>query len=84
MKQFFAKEFLWLVVTLVLALPIAFLWLMGLDVVSADDDFTDDENIFVIELFLLAYAVGVLGIYLLRMIAGAIKVLAQSGAEAKK
>lgn len=75
MKKFFAREFLWLLLTLILAVPIAFLWLAGLDVVSAEQSFSEDEKVFVFELFLIAYAVGFLGIYLIRFIVAAIKTL---------
>lgn len=76
MVKFFAKEFLWLLLSLVLALPLAFLWLSGLDIVSTDSDFNQSEKIFVIELFLLAYVFSFVGIYLIRMVVGAIKILA--------
>lgn len=75
MKKFIAKEFLWLLIALVLAVPIAFLWLAGLDIVSAEQTFSEDEKVFVIELFLLAYAFGVVGVYLVRFVIGAIKTL---------
>lgn len=84
MKKFFAKEFLWLLLTLVLALPLTFLLLTGMDIVSKERSFVDQEKVFVIELFLLAYAVNIGGIYLVRMVIGAIKVLAtQPPAEEK-
>lgn len=75
MKRFFAKEFLWLLLTLILAVPIAFLWLTSLDIVSADTSFTEEEEVFVIELFLIAYAFGFIGIYLIRFVVAAIKTL---------
>ncbi|MBC6996648.1 hypothetical protein QWY85_08965 [Neolewinella lacunae] len=76
MKAFFAREFLWLLLTLVLAVPLAFLWLAALDLVSAQAHFTDEEKVFVLELFLLAYAISFVGIYLVRMVVAAIKSLA--------
>lgn len=75
MKKFFAKEFLWLLLTIVLAVPIAFLWLASLDIVSSEQSLNEDEKIFVIELFLIAYAFGFIGIYLIRFVVAAIKTL---------
>jgi len=81
MKKFFAKEFLWLLLSVILAVPIAFLWLTSLDIVSADRSFTKDEEVFVIELFLIAYAFGFIGIYLIRFVVAAIKALSSSPPE---
>lgn len=76
MTKFIAREFLWFLLTLVLAVPLAFLWLVSMDIVSAGNSFTNDEEIFVIELFLFAYLICFLGIYLVRLVVAAIKKLA--------
>ena len=81
MKVFFAREFLWLLLTIVLAVPLSFIWLTGLDVVADDPSFGEEEKIFVMELFLVAYAVSFLGIYLIRLVVAAIKTLALTPAE---
>ncbi len=81
MKKFLAREFLWLLLTLILAVPISFLWLAGLDIVSADQSFSEEEEIFVIELFLVAYAFGFVGIYLIRFVIAAIKTLSAAPPE---
>ena len=75
MKKFLAKEFLWLLIALVMAIPIAFLWLASLDIVSAEQSFSEDEEVFVIEMFLIAYVFGVVGMYLIRFVVAAIKTL---------
>lgn len=75
MKKFFAKEFLWLLLTIVLAVPLSFLWLAGLDIISTNQSFGEDEKVFVIELFLIAYAFSFAGIYLIRFVVGAIKAI---------
>lgn len=77
MKKFIASEFLWLLLTLALAIPLSFLWLISLDVVAEDRSFSEDEKIFVAELFLIAYAVCFVGIYLIRLVVNAIKALAK-------
>ncbi|MTB52937.1 hypothetical protein [Lewinella sp. W8] len=70
-----------MLITIVLAVPIAFFWLTGLDIVTDDPSFGEEEKIFVMELFLVAYAVSFLGIYLIRMVVAAVKTLALTPAE---
>lgn len=76
MKKFLAKEFLWFLLTIVLAVPLSFLWLVGLDIISADRSFSQDEKVFILELFLVAYLFSFAGIYLIRFVIGAIKSIA--------
>ena len=76
MKKVIAKEFLWLMINLVLAAPLAFLFLSALDLVAEGDVFTENEQNFIAELFLLAYVFNVIGLYLLRFVVLAIQVLA--------
>lgn len=75
MKKVIAKEFLWLMINLVLAAPLAFLFLSALDLVAEGDVFTENEQNFIAELFLLAYVFNVIGLYLLRFVVLAIQVL---------
>ena len=76
MKKTIAKEFLWLMINLVLAAPLAFLFLSALHLVAEGDVFTENEQNFIAELFLLAYVFNVIGLYLLRFVVLAIQVLA--------
>ena len=76
MKKTIAKEFLWLVINLILAVPLAFLFLNALDLVAEGDGFTANEQNFIAELFLLAYVFNVIGLYLFRFVVLAIQVLA--------
>jgi hypothetical protein len=75
MKKTIAREFLWLVINLVLAAPLSFLFLNSLDLVAEGDVFTENEQDFIAELFLLIYVFNLIGLYLLRFIVLAIKVL---------
>lgn len=75
MKKVIAREFLWLMVNLVLAAPLAFLFLNALDLVAEGDVFTENEKNFIAELFLLAYVFNFAGLYLVRFIVLAIKTL---------
>ena len=76
MKKAIAREFLWLMVNLVLAAPLAFFFLNALDQVAEGDVFTENEKNFIAQLFLLAYLFNFTGLYLVRFIVLAIKTLA--------
>jgi len=82
MKKIIAREFLWFLVILVLAAPLAFLFLSALELVSAGDVFTENEKDFIAELYLFIYAFNFIGLYLVRLIALAIRTLA--GPDPKK
>jgi hypothetical protein len=75
MKKIIAREFLWFMVILVLAVPLAFAFLGALDLVAEGDFFTDNEKDFIAELYLLAYGFIFIGLYIMRLIVLAIKVL---------
>ncbi len=72
-----SKEFLWALITFVLAAPLSFLFMSGLDLVSREENFTANEKIFVLELFFVVYIFNFIGIYLIRFIYLAIKTLAK-------
>lgn len=75
MKKIFAREFLWLLIILVLAAPLAFFFLNALNLVAEGDVFTENEKNFIAQLFVLAYIFNVVGLYLVRFIVLAIKTL---------
>lgn len=75
MKKIIAREFLWLMVILVLAVPLAFIFLSALELVAEGDFFTQTEKGFLGELFLLLYLFNVAGLYLMRLVVLAIQTL---------
>ena len=77
MLKIISKEFLWGLITLVLAAPLSFLFMSGLDLVSREENFTENEKIFVLELFFVVYIFNFIGIYLIRLIYLAIKTVAK-------
>lgn len=77
MKKIIAREFLWFLVNLVLAAPLAFLYLNALNLVAEHDVFTDNEKNFIAQLYLLAYIFNFIGLYIVRFVVLAIKILAQ-------
>jgi hypothetical protein len=84
MKKIIAREFLWLVVILVVAAPLALLFLNTLDLVAKGYTFSMSEKDFIAELFILAYLINVVGLYLLRLIVLAIQVLSAPAETTKK
>jgi len=78
MKKIIAREFLWLLGTLVLALPLSLIFIEALHLVSAGERFTEAEKIFVQELYIIAYVFCFIGVYLVRFIVLAIKTIATS------
>ena len=77
MAKTIAREFIWLIAALLLAIPLAFIFLIVMDIVSAQSSgFSEEEKIFILDLFVLAYLFSFLGIYLFRFVVMAIKTLA--------
>ena len=81
MKKIIAREFLWLMVILMLAVPLAFLFLVALELVSEGDFFTETEKGFIGELYLLLYLFNVAGLYLMRLVVLAIQTLSARDAK---
>lgn len=77
LTKIIAKEFLWLVVTLVLAIPLSLLFIGAMDLVAEGDGLTETEKKMVIELFIVAYVINFIGIYVIRFIVMAVKKVAQ-------
>ncbi len=72
-----AREFLWLLFILIIAVPISFLFVTALDIVAEGRYFTEGERYFIIELYLIIYIINVIGLYLTRIMIAAIKKVAQ-------
>ncbi len=77
MKKMIAREFLWFLGSLVLAVPLSFLFLAGMDLVSGEQFFTENEKLFIVELFIFIYIINFTGIYVIRLMVAAIKTLAK-------
>lgn len=76
--KFLANEFLWLLATLLLALPLAllFLWLLGFTTERVNLE--EREKDYLVTLYLIGYCLSVAGIYLVRMIRGALKIVSEA------
>lgn len=84
MKKIIAREFLWLMVNLVLAAPLAFFFLSALDLVAEGDVFTENEKNFIAQLYVLAYVFNFIGLYVVRFIVLAIQTLTSKEEKSKK
>lgn len=71
-----AREFLWLVITIVLAIPLSLLFIGAMDLVAQGNGLTATEKKMVIELGIVAYVINFIGIYLVRFIVLAVKKIA--------
>lgn len=74
--QIIAREFLWLIFILFVAVPISFLFMATLDLVSEGRAFVLQEKYIIIELYLIIYFINFIGLYLCRLVVLAIKMLA--------
>ncbi|MEM9820740.1 MAG: hypothetical protein AAF985_06695 [Bacteroidota bacterium] len=74
MKKIIAKEFLWFLLTIALAFLLGFVFLFGLDLTTSGHEPTEEDQIFVIQFYLLGFVLSFVGIYLIRLIVVAMKV----------
>ena len=77
LKKIIAKEFLWLVVTIILAVPVSMLFLAGMDLVAQGEGLTENEKKVVLELLIVIYIFSFTGIYLTRFVVEAVKTIAK-------
>jgi len=77
MKKTIAKEFLWFLGSIVLAFLLGFVFLFGLDLTTSGYEPTEEDQIFVIQFYLLGFLISFIGIYLIRLIVAAMKMQAE-------
>jgi hypothetical protein len=73
MKKVLAREALWLLFAIIVAFPLAFVFLWMLDLSAQGRGYTDAEKNFIAELYLIGYVISFVGIYVLRIIAALIR-----------
>ena len=76
-QKLIAKEFLWFLFVAVMALPLAYLFLVCLDVANGPVVQSEPEKIFTLELFFFGYVFNFIGIYLIRFIILAARAVGQ-------
>lgn len=73
-KKIISREFLWLLINLVLAIPLTYLFIFYvLDLVVEGAIFTENENNFITEMYVSGYLCTFIGLVLLRIIIKVIK-----------
>lgn len=75
MKKAIAREFLWFLISFILAFPLALLFLYFLGFSSETVDLTETEKDYLTALYLTGYLLSFAGIYLLRFVAISIQTL---------
>ena len=74
MKKKLAKEFLWFVFILVLALPLAFIFLWLLGFTNYVIDLQTDSVELILAVYLIGYILSVIGVYITRILIGTVKI----------
>jgi|TARA_B110000046_G_scaffold6234_1_gene6530 hypothetical protein len=70
--KIFAREFLWFITSIILALPVAFLIIKYMSLSPAGDQPTIQEQTFEMELFITAGIIGIIFTYIMRLVIWAI------------
>ena len=71
--KIFAREFLWFITAIILALPVSYLFIEYLSLTPAGDQSTIYEQTFEIELFITGALIGIIFTYIMRLVIWAIK-----------
>lgn len=75
MKELIAKEFLYFFIAVVVALPVAFLFLYLVHVEPAGTVMSEDEKVLEMDLLAIGGLLGFIGVYLIRLTVWAVKQL---------
>ena len=71
--KIFAREFLWFITAIILALPVSYLFIEYLALTPAGDQSTIYEQTFEMELFITGALIGIIFTYIMRLVIWAIK-----------
>ena len=71
--KIFAREFLWFITAIILALPVSYLFIEYLSLTPAGDQSTIYEQTFEMELFITGALIGIIFTYIMRLFIWAIK-----------
>jgi hypothetical protein len=75
MKQLIIREILWFFISLVLAVPLGFVFLSFLNLSSAAPTVNELEKLFVMQLLFISFVVAFIAIYVVRLVVYAVKKL---------
>ena len=71
--KIFAREFLWFITAIILALPVSYLFIEYLSLTPAGDQSTIYEQTIEIEVFITGALIGIIFTYIMRLVIWAIK-----------
>ena len=71
--KIFAREFLWFITAIILALPVSYLFIEYLALTPAGDQSTIYEQTFEMELLITGAIIGIIFTYVMRLVIWAIK-----------
>ena len=70
--KIFAREFLWFITAIILALPVAYLFIKYMSLTPAGNQSTIQEQTFEMELFITGGIIGIIFTYIMRLVIWAI------------
>ncbi|MDG1105722.1 MAG: hypothetical protein P8N26_06130 [Cyclobacteriaceae bacterium] len=70
--KIFAREFLWFITAIILALPVAYLFIEYMSLTPAGNQSTIQEQTFEMELFMTGGIIGIIFTYIMRLVVWAI------------
>ena len=70
--KIFAREFLWFITAIILALPVAYLFIEYMSLTPAGNQSTIQEQTFEMELFITGGIIGIIFTYIMRLVVWAI------------
>lgn len=70
--KIFAREFLWFITAIILALPVAYLFIEYMSLTPAGNQSTIQERTFEMELFITGGIIGIIFTYIMRLVIWAI------------
>jgi|TARA_B100000780_G_scaffold273424_1_gene236990 hypothetical protein len=70
--KIFAREFLWFITAIILALPVAYLFIEYMSLTPAGNQSTIQEQTFEMELFITGGIIGIIFTYIMRLVIWAI------------
>jgi hypothetical protein len=70
--KIFAREFLWFITSIILALPVAYLFIEYMSLTPAGNQSTIQEQTFEMELFITGGIIGIIFTYIMRLVIWAI------------
>lgn len=76
--RIFAREMLWLFIAILFAVPLAYLFVHLMNLSPEGMTLTQDEEVFQMDFFFIGGILGIIGVYVMRVIMWSISTLAKN------